>query len=228
MTEQEWLDSSDPDSMLEELRASKMNRSKWGRRKLRLFGCGCCARVKRLMSERGQRWLELGEQNADALINMEQLRRVGMEHIGAVDGQNAEHIADLSAWFTIGPNVMITAQAAARSASDAIGTETWHQRADSRAARDSERSEQTRLLREIIGNPFRTVSANLSLLSWNDSTVPKIAQTIYEERRFKDLPILSDALEEAGCTNADILDHCRSEGPHVRGCWVVDLILGKK
>jgi hypothetical protein len=55
-----------------------------------------------------------------------------------------------------------------------------------------------------------------------------LAQVIYDERRFADLPILADALEEAGCTNTDILDHCRLPGEHVRGCWVVDLILRKE
>jgi hypothetical protein len=57
--------------------------------------------------------------------------------------------------------------------------------------------------------------------------VVKLAQVIYDERRFTDLPILADALEEAGCTNSDVLDHCRGPGPHVRGCWVVDLLLDK-
>jgi hypothetical protein len=52
----------------------------------------------------------------------------------------------------------------------------------------------------------------------------KIAQAIYQERRFQDLPILADSLDEAGCADVDILDHCRSEGEHVRGCWVVDLL----
>ncbi len=60
------------------------------------------------------------------------------------------------------------------------------------------------------------------------STVAALAQTIYADRAFDRLPILADALEEAGCDNADILTHCRGDGPHVRGCWVVDLILGKE
>ena len=83
------------------------------------------------------------------------------------------------------------------------------------------------LLREIIGNLFRPVRVDPSWLAWHDCTVPKIAQTLYEERRFQDLPMLADALEEAGCTNTDILSHCRGPGPHVRGCWAVDLLLGK-
>jgi hypothetical protein len=55
-----------------------------------------------------------------------------------------------------------------------------------------------------------------------------MAQAIYNDRRFSDLPILADALEEAGCTDPDILTHCRGPGPHVRGCWVIDLLLGKE
>lgn len=62
---------------------------------------------------------------------------------------------------------------------------------------------------------------------WNDATVRKLARTIYETRRFQDMPILADALEEAGCTDADILHHCRQPGEHVGGCWVVDRLLGK-
>jgi hypothetical protein len=84
------------------------------------------------------------------------------------------------------------------------------------------------LVRDIFGNPVRPLpSLDHSLLTWNAGTVPKLAQAIYEERRFADLPILADALEEAGSTNADILDHCRQPGEHIRGCWLVDLLLGK-
>ena len=64
-------------------------------------------------------------------------------------------------------------------------------------------------------------------MTWNDGTLSKLAQGIYEGRAFDRLPILADALEDAGCDNADILAHCRNGGEHVRGCWVVDLLLGK-
>ena len=84
------------------------------------------------------------------------------------------------------------------------------------------------LLHDVVGNPFRKVRRNYQIwLRWNDGTVPKIAQGIYEERAFDRLPILHDALLDAGCDNEDILAHCRNQGPHVRGCWVIDLILGK-
>jgi hypothetical protein len=81
------------------------------------------------------------------------------------------------------------------------------------------------LLQDIFGNPFRPVTADPE---WLTATAVALAQTIYAERAFDRLPILADALEDAGCDNADILAHCRGDGPHVRGCWVVDLILGKE
>jgi hypothetical protein len=93
---------------------------------------------------------------------------------------------------------------------------------------DGERRTQSELLRDLFGNPFRRVpSVSSALLTWNDRLVERLAQSAYEERAFERLPILADALEDAGCTDRAILDHCRGPGPHVRGCWVVDLILGK-
>ncbi len=99
------------------------------------------------------------------------------------------------------------------------------------------------LLREIVGNPFRPVKLREevpsrwpntsyvfepSWLTWKNGTVPRIAQAIYDERRWEDMPILADAIEDAGSDCEDLLTHCRSGGIHVRGCWAVDLILGKE
>ena len=83
------------------------------------------------------------------------------------------------------------------------------------------------LFKEIMGNPFRQPTVQREWLTWNDAVVPKLARAIYEHRQFEHCTILADALEDAGCTNTDILDHLRSPGPHVRGCWPVDLLLGK-
>jgi hypothetical protein len=80
------------------------------------------------------------------------------------------------------------------------------------------------LLRDILGNPFRPVEFDAG---WPTSTVVSLAHAIYQERAFERMPILADALEDAGCTNADFLNHCRQPGEHVRGCWVVDLVLDK-
>ena len=88
---------------------------------------------------------------------------------------------------------------------------------------------QRDLAYDIFGNPFRLrPPLDPSVLGWNGRTIPKMAQGIYEERAFERLPILADALEEAACTDADSLAHCRGTGPHARGCWRIDLLLGKK
>ena len=90
-------------------------------------------------------------------------------------------------------------------------------------------------LRDIFGNPFRPVKVERKWLSWQHNTVVKLAQAIYEGRVLPEgtldasrLAVLADALEEAGCTNAEILGHLRSPGSHLLGCWAVDLLMGKK
>lgn len=82
-----------------------------------------------------------------------------------------------------------------------------------------------RLVRDIFGNPFRPVTFDPD---WRTTTAVQLARGMYEGRDFAAMPILADALQDAGCDNADILDHCRGPGPHVRGCWVVDLVLEKE
>jgi hypothetical protein len=85
---------------------------------------------------------------------------------------------------------------------------------------------QANILRCLFGNPFRRVAFDPA---WRTSDVMLLAQGISEERAFARMPILADALQEAGCDNEDILDHCRgATAAHVRGCWVVDLVLGKE
>ena len=81
------------------------------------------------------------------------------------------------------------------------------------------------LLRDIFGNPFRPVTLDPR---WLSSTVLDLARTIYDERVFERMPILADALMDAGCESEEIIKHCQGPGPHVRGCWVVDLLLGKE
>ena len=88
--------------------------------------------------------------------------------------------------------------------------------------------EVSQFVRDIFGNPFHAVGIDVAWLTWHDGTVPKIAQAIYDSRAFGYLPILADALEEAGCEDAGILNHCREPGLHVEGCWVVDLVPGKE
>ncbi|HYH67899.1 MAG TPA: hypothetical protein VD866_24595 [Urbifossiella sp.] len=87
-----------------------------------------------------------------------------------------------------------------------------------------ERAAQSILVRDIFGNPFRPVALDPT---WRTEAVVGLATGIYADRAFDRLSVLADALEDAGCADADVLTHCRGPGPHVRGCWVVDLLLGK-
>ena len=83
------------------------------------------------------------------------------------------------------------------------------------------------VLGRLVPRPFRPQAVAPDVLAWNGHTIARMAGTIDAEQRYDDLPILADALEEAGCTDPDILRHCRGDSGHVRGCWAVDLILAK-
>lgn len=115
----------------------------------------------------------------------------------------AHHVADPSAWEATSGVVLSLA-------------DEWN---------DVEAAHGAALVRDIFGNPFRPVIVNRS---WLTSTVTALAEGIYADRAFDRMPILADALQDAGCDSTDILGHCRSDGPHVRGCWVIDLLLGKE
>jgi hypothetical protein len=117
--------------------------------------------------------------------------------------------------------VLVSGQAAARVAS---GHEGQHFSVVD-AMLLSERSEQADLVRDVFGNPLRKVKFSPE---WRTDTAVTLASQMYESRDFSAMPILADALQDAGCDNDDILAHCRGDGPHVRGCWVVDLVLGKE
>jgi hypothetical protein len=101
---------------------------------------------------------------------------------------------------------------------------------------DFELGQQAILVHDIFGNPFRhLLRLSQAVLAWNDGIIPRIAEAIYEERLLPEgtldnvrLTILADALLDAGCDDEELIAHCRSERPHVRGCWAVDLILGKE
>jgi hypothetical protein len=92
---------------------------------------------------------------------------------------------------------------------------------------DGAKAEVAAVVRDVFGNPFHPEALDPAWLGWNEGTVPKLARAAYEEGRFEILPVLADALAEAGCDKAAMLSHCRTPGPHARGCWAVDLVLGK-
>lgn len=115
--------------------------------------------------------------------------------------------------------------AAAWVAHTAAQPAAWIDRKWDKTILTAERKAIADLIREISGNPFRPLAADLT---WFTPNVVGLAHSIYEARAFDRMPILAEALEEAGCTDADIVDHCRKPGGHVLGCWVLDLLLGKK
>jgi hypothetical protein len=90
--------------------------------------------------------------------------------------------------------------------------------------RKAESLAQADLLREVFGNPFRPVSVDPA---WRTTDVRLLASGIYEEKAFERMPILADALQDAGCDSDELLNHLRGTGPHVRGCWALDLVVGK-
>jgi hypothetical protein len=233
MTEAEWLTGTDTKSMLEFLR------DKGGERKLRLFACACCREVWDWLEEAESREaVEVAERYADGLATLEVLltayRNAQSPAAHSDPAANAAwnaaaHPADeeFSEWYRpVG--VVPTAVEVAWNASGNI----WEQNGDEGPdewpfKKSTAQSVQADLLRDIFNNPFRPAWIDPVWLVWNDGTVVKIAQGIYDERAFDRLPVLADALEDAGCHDTAILNHCRRPGQHVRGCWVVDLLTGR-
>jgi hypothetical protein len=212
MMEHEWLACPDPDALLDHLRSS----GRASERKLRLFAVGCCRRVWHLMNDgRSRKAVAVVERWVDGEASRQQL-----EAAHAAAGQAWRTPAGTAAWDA--STVEWRVEAAAAAASHAA----WAGSAD--RSRADERRAQADLLRCIVGNPFRVPAPfPPAVLAWQDGTVVKLARSIYQARRFEDVPVLADALEEAGCSDADVLGHLRGPGPHGRGCWVVDALLGK-
>jgi hypothetical protein len=217
MTESGWLACSYPERMLEYLEG------KASERKLRLFAVACCRRIWPMLWDPGRLAVEVSERYADGLASKRELAvaraataagdlsaQVATER--ALDWDRAAHLAWCAAREAIRP------VAARVAVGGAWASGCWW----------PEYLAQTALLREIFGNPFRPIAPGPACLAWNGGAIPQMARAIYEEGRWQDLPFLADALEEAGCADPEILNHCRRPGVHVKGCWVIDLCLGKE
>jgi hypothetical protein len=223
MTEHEWLTTTNP----YDLTHYKAGRSV---RKRRLLSCAFARRVLFLIpDERYQQAVEVAERYADGMATEEEVR-VTRRVMNKVWNDRQ---------FTEAGNHAATAVLATLHKEAVAAVHGWEHAAFAKAALtrpdwnrgcDGEQQVACVLAHDVFGNPFRPVALDPA---WPTSTVNNLAQAAYEVRRLPDgtldhprLTVLADALEEAGCDSADILDHLRSPGPHVRGCWAVDLLMG--
>jgi hypothetical protein len=226
MTEAEWLTATDPTPMLEFLKGKASDR------KLRLFGCACCRRVWKWMIHKGSReGVRAAERLADVVASADEWERARKGTAEAWNQYGEWHVyqSSRSAHYLLSNKtevLMAVAQEVANAkwnhTKDKYSCDGDSERAKATLSR--EKAYQHPRLRDIFGNPFRPAVVDPA---WLTSTVAALATQMYESRDFSTMPILADALQDAGCDSDDILDHCRGPGPHVRGCWVVDLVLGK-
>jgi hypothetical protein len=235
MTEEEWLVCSDPQQMLGLLGDKRIDR------KLRLFAVACCRKTTHLLPPSVVSAIDIAERYADQEISVDALeagrREACNAHMPSWPDNDAERLnkwrlvtsnigADVTSpvtyvWMTGEPDGEKTKQVGEPLTSACVAAGLWakegHRFVDARC--------QAALLRCVLGPlPFRPVTINSSQKT---SNAVALAESIYD-RAFDRMPILADALEDAGCDNADILQHCRQPGEHVRGCWVVDLVLGRE
>jgi hypothetical protein len=239
-TEQEWLSCSDPDNLLRGIDLLvEQTRVSISERKWVLLMVACLRRIQHVFRDERSRMLVAAiEQYADGLLTQEDVNQTSLR---AVDLPNPDNYSNLPkeplsddqlrvayAWDAL------VAACPPLDKSDIVGDLRNVTFAAAQAAPQphQERRVQTDLLRDIVGNPFRPISLPATGFP---SEAAKFAQTAYEERSLPTgilsasrLATLSDALKDGGCTDSHMLSHCREPGPHVRGCWVVDLILGKK
>jgi hypothetical protein len=232
VTEAEWLDARDPESML------YFERGRLSDRKSRLFACACCRRLWLFAPDRDwQRAVETAERYADGSETPDVLRAVRLRDYRS----EPEYNPLWSLWPAVGSAVHPVASAlgTALGVRVAVYNQALRGPTGARAAferRGKEQSAQTELIRDIAGNPFRRApTVDAAWLTWHGGVLRELAQAAYENRLLPEgtldparLSLLADALEDAGCTDGELLGHLRGPGPHVRGCWAVDLVLGKE
>jgi hypothetical protein len=204
MTDTEWLACNSPEEMLLYLRGRASGRQ------LRLFAVACCRRGwDRITVSALKELVERVEQYVDRPTSEAEWRE-------AFRSVPSDYFTAYVAW----PDALRAALTVSHGWRGLEGRrrQTRHRR---------EPAAQCSLLRDILGNLFKPLAIAPVVLGWQGGTVVKLAAALYEGRRWEDMPLLGDALEEAGCTDQAILDHCRGPGPHARGCHVVDAILAR-
>ncbi len=223
MTEAEWLACADPALMLDVLW------DKASERKLRLFACACCRCSRQLLRNKDLReCLEVSGRYADGQATVEELaaayRRSNGLACNLYSGSTRRETHRWAEATAVANATAVTSQdypmqSYAKDAAFMIGL----------AAGWKPNHRLCHLMRDIIGNPYRPAPLiPRHVLGWNDATVRRLAEAIYQEGAYHRLPILADALLDAGCEDDAIVSHCREPGPHVRGCWSIDLLLGKE
>jgi len=218
MTEAEWLKCEDIEEMLECLVALQFPDAEpcnWGKgeRKKRLFIAACIRRIWSSIPTEYKLVIEQIELDTDGGSVVDEMRANAWSVAEGVTWQHSRLLFSIS-YDDISSICYISSKIASEARTNT-----------KEASRDSEDRVQAVLLRDIFGNPFRPVAF---VAAWRTDTALSLARHMYESRDFSAMPILADALQDAGCDHDDMLNHCRGEGPHVRGCWVVDLVLGKE
>lgn len=235
MTETEWLAATDLQPMLDFVQGKLSNR------KARLFSCGCCHRVWNLLDDaRSRQAVEVAEQHADGEVDRNALgvARGGAEKAHHEKQTKLNALKKPTLWEEFRFNAAVEAafavvstcrsldcRSTARLAAGAVGASKC---AESDGPYDPHMNAELcflcSLARCVFGNPFRPVSFDHG---WRTPTVSVLARQMYDSRDFSLMPILADALADAGCEDAQLLGHLRGPGTHARGCWGLDLILGK-
>ena len=210
MTEAEWLTTKMPLYMLREYPL------KWDERKAFLAACHCLRHSWFLLSDLQRQYCEAVERFGEGNESTEEVDRLFFE-------VQAERQRDPRGAVGFHVHSAIQSFSHCPSQDSLIYVFRYIALSVASSAEADEKEWQHRLLREVFGNPFRPVRADPS---WLTSDVLLLARGIYDEKAFDRMPILADALQDAGCDNADVLDHCRQPGEHVRGCWVIDMLLG--
>jgi hypothetical protein len=207
--------------------------SRSSERKVRLFSIACCRRIWHLLpNDSCRNAVDLSELSVEGLATEQQLREVKDRCWGdswdKESGLFAYHFGQEAVAYLLHNDAYMAADGVSWQAAVATGTGKLQSDGLHYETNDVEKAAQSSLIRDIFGNPFRSIALDPAWLRWHDGLIVSMSRQMYDSRDFVDMPVLADALEDAGCDIDDILTHCRQPGEHVRGCWVVDLLLGKE
>jgi hypothetical protein len=203
VTETEWLTAEDPGTLPYEFL------KQFNDRKLRLAAVAACRTVAHLLCDRGRQSLEVAERYAESQVWREECAAAEQAVQALIPVEAFSAYGAVSWAFASYPASQVMQMACLNAI----------------AAGGFPPARYAHLLRDILGNPFR--QAPVIDISWRTPAVLALATTIYNDQSFGDIPVLADALEEADCDEREWLAHLRGGGPHWRGCYVLDALLGK-